>query len=128
MTAAITHYIGDPSGGPYGRPCPRCLEPGIVNQAAHARWCRPDSDAARARRLAAREEKRARRLAVPTTSTLEPIAAERDTRIARRPNRRGRFPDEKLSDSDRRLLDSIRLYELLLRDGLVGTVRRGGAG
>lgn len=108
----------------YGRPCPRCLEPGIVTQTAHDRWCKPDSEAARARRQAAQDEHRARRLAAQAPA--EGLAVSSDDRVATVRRRAARASG--LTASDRRLFDSIRLYEILLRCGAVGTVRRRSAG
>lgn len=117
---AVSYYIGPPRDRSCGRPCPRCLEPGIVVQAAHARWCKPKSEVARARRQAAREERRARRLAAQTGAG--EISAEQGQQSA--PARRRGLTEEGLRASDRRLLDSIRLYEILTRYGPVGTVQR----
>jgi len=122
--AAVSYYIGPPRDRSCGRPCPRCLEPGIVVQSAHARWCKPDSEVARARRQAAREERRARRVAVQTGAG--EIKAEQGQQRA--PARRRGLREEGLLASDRRLLDSIRLYEILARYGPVGTVPRAIAG
>ncbi|MFO1392133.1 MAG: hypothetical protein U1F09_00020 [Steroidobacteraceae bacterium] len=121
---AASYYIGPPLDRSEGRPCPRCLEPGIVVQAAHARWCKPDSEAARARKQAAKEERRAHRLAArAATEGLDGTSGESPATVRRRAARASG-----LTASDRRLLDSIRLYEILLRYGAVGTVRRASAG
>ena len=120
---AATYYIGPPRKRSYGRPCPRCLEPGIVVQAAHARWCKPDSEPARAR-LAAREERRARRLSGQT----EPGKMTGEQPEPRATARRRGLTEEALRAADRRLLDNIRLYEILLQYGPVGTVRPAVAG
>ena len=84
-----------------GRPCPECLEPGIVDREAHGRWCKPDSEESRARRVAAR-----------TTRSVEP----------KRRGAKARLSPTKQREHDRRLLNTIRLYELLTQYGPVGIV------